>query len=317
MTTALARREGGELLTVEKARNLLAQCRKVDEVRQIKDMAIAMQVYARKKKAGEESEADAGAIVTYACARLAQFHQEAKKASGGNQKKKQIDRSVDLNPSREKIAEEAGENSVQLRRWSSLAKATPEQLDRAIARAKQTKQGVTPTTVMRALTKTSSQEHYDGDEWYTPPNIIELVRKTLGGIDLDPASNDHAQKTVGAAKFYTKSDDALTKQWRGRVFCNPPYSMPLIEKFTAKLIEEFDASRTTAAIYLVNNCTDAAWCQSLLRRFPVCFTAGRIGFMNRNGQAFATRQGQALFYLGSQPELFASVFEELGTVLRR
>ena len=31
-----------------------------------------------------------------------------------------------------------------------------------------------------------------GDEWGTPPEIIELVRSFFGRIDVDPASNEAA-----------------------------------------------------------------------------------------------------------------------------
>jgi DDE superfamily endonuclease len=49
-------------------------------------------------------------------------------------------------------------------------------------------------------------------EWYTPAEHVELVREVLGGIDLDPASNDKAQEVVRAAAYFTKADDGLVLQ---------------------------------------------------------------------------------------------------------
>ena len=40
-------------------------------------------------------------------------------------------------------------------------------------------------------------------EWYTPPYIIEKAKLVLGTIDLDPASCEYANRTVGASKIYT------------------------------------------------------------------------------------------------------------------
>src|SRR5262245_41314315 len=63
-------------------------------------------------------------------------------------------------------------------------------------------------------------------EWYTPPNIIELVHVALDGIDLDPASCEMANEIVGARKFVTKADDGLRCHWTARsLFCNPPYGV--------------------------------------------------------------------------------------------
>jgi len=94
------------------------------------------------------------------------------------------------------------------------------------------------------------------DEWGTPPEIIEAVRKVLGSIDLDPATNRQAQKTVLAKQIYTKSNSGLDKPWGtledpNTVFLNPPYSQPLCAEFIDKLIHEFEQGNIYSAILLV------------------------------------------------------------------
>lgn len=61
-------------------------------------------------------------------------------------------------------------------------------------------------------------------EHYTPIEVVEAARQTLGAFDLDPASCEDANKRVKASRFLTVSDDGLQDgvPWRGRVFLNPP-----------------------------------------------------------------------------------------------
>lgn len=152
---------------------------------------------------------------------------------------------------------------------------------------------------------------YDGDEWYTPEGIIDAARDLMGEIDLDPATCHVAQQVIQAVDWYTKEDDGLTQAWMGHVWCNPPYSYPLIEKFTQKAITEYDAGHITEGLLLVNNCTDAAWFVALAERFPLMFTKGRSKFWQEDQRTFATRQGQAIFYLGSNIEQFHACFNAL------
>lgn len=47
-----------------------------------------------------------------------------------------------------------------------------------------------------------------------------MARATLGGIDLDPASDEVANRTIRASRYYSAQGRDLP--WHGRVFCNPP-----------------------------------------------------------------------------------------------
>lgn len=55
-------------------------------------------------------------------------------------------------------------------------------------------------------------------DWLTPPEILHA----LGPFDLDPCASQY-QPWPTAAKQYTIEDNGLTKEWVGRVWCNPPY----------------------------------------------------------------------------------------------
>ena len=55
-------------------------------------------------------------------------------------------------------------------------------------------------------------------EWLTPKYIID----TLGPFDLDPCYSEPRPWDT-AAKYYGESDDGLSKEWHGFVWCNPPY----------------------------------------------------------------------------------------------
>lgn len=176
---------------------------------------------------------------------------------------------------------------------------------------------IKPYALPAANHTVSSNPDYDGDEWYTPVEYIDAARRVMGEIDLDPASCQEAQEVIKARHFYTKQDDSLQSafQWEGNVWLNPPYSMPLIKQFVTKLIDQYEMGTVSQAIILTNNSSDTSWFHELLSRFPACFTRGRISFWRPNLEAFGTRQGQTLFYLGGDITKFKDEFSEFGRVV--
>jgi phage N-6-adenine-methyltransferase len=152
------------------------------------------------------------------------------------------------------------------------------------------------------------------NEWYTPACYIESARCVMGSIDLDPASSLIANERVGATKIYTQEDDGLQYEWSGNVWMNPPYAQPLIMHFVSKLAESENVNQ---AIVLVNNGTETAWGQTLLKACSsVCFPQGRIKFIDPEGNpGQSPLQGQMIAYIGSNTDAFRTEFVQYGTIL--
>tara|TARA_Y100000310_G_C20635152_1_gene790775 strand:- start:582 stop:1157 length:576 start_codon:yes stop_codon:yes gene_type:complete len=153
-------------------------------------------------------------------------------------------------------------------------------------------------------------------EWYTPSYILDAVRDVMGRIDLDPASCEHAQRTVNARVWFTKERSGLDFQWRGKVFLNPPYSRKQVGIWVRKLKKEWEEQNIDEAILLVNNATDTAWFQNLWD-FSVCFVTGRISFENPHRESFSPAHGSVFVYFGKNSAKFAKVFTRFGPVFER
>jgi phage N-6-adenine-methyltransferase len=153
------------------------------------------------------------------------------------------------------------------------------------------------------------------DEWHTPPKYVELARRALGKIDLDPASSKEPQRVVKATCFFTKRDDALKHQWRGRVFLNPPYSAK--QEFIDKLLSEVASERVTHAILLVHNNCFADWWQRTAREASALFfPAGKLKFRKPDRTVgTAPALGQVFLYFGNNVQRFAATFADAGFVV--
>jgi phage N-6-adenine-methyltransferase len=165
-------------------------------------------------------------------------------------------------------------------------------------------------------TLNSEDKDYDKDGWCTPKKYVELAREVMGGIDVDPASNDYAQDTVKAGIYYTKETNGLDREWQGRVWLNPPYSNPLIKHFVSKLLFEYLERHAKQAILLVNSCTSTKWYHACLNTATAgCLVKGRIKFDHSERDSPAPRCDSTFFYFGPYVERFGEVFCNAGKVV--
>jgi len=233
----------------------------------------------------------------------------------------------------ERLAKEHGVSAPTIKRDSQFAKAV-ETLKPHVADIEQRvmsgnipdKQRIieaakTPEKAEKLLTeKVVHVSHNSGEnEWYTPAPLVEAARKTMGGIDCDPASSKIANQTIKAKTFYTKDNDGLTQKWAARVWMNPPYAQPLISQFSDALVKRFKSDEVKQACVLVNNATETEWFQTMLRvASAACFLKGRVRFIDQEGNpSGAPLQGQAMLYLGGNIERFKTEWSPFGIVLLR
>ena len=214
----------------------------------------------------------------------------------------------------QKIAEMFNTNRTYINEAARIKVSNPDAFE-AIKRGEKTLPSVAKE-IRQELNKPHVSNNSGENEWYTPSNIIELARKVMGSIDLDPASSELANKTVRANVFFTMQDNGLVQKWSGNVWMNPPYAQPLIGNFCNKLVEEFGIGNINQAIVLVNNATDTAWFHRLvIHSGCVCFTKGRMRFIHTNGNPGAPLQGQAILYFGDNVGEFMNLFEKIGFML--
>lgn len=295
-----------QLIRYEAACRALAECKAVDEVKDWRDKAQALQAYARQAK-NKQLEVDSAEIRIRAERRLGAMLQETEKHPPGP------DRSTpptDLPPT----LADMGISKDLSSRAQAIANIPEDEFERTLAEHREEQQAVTGRTMEKLAKRAHVANNSGENEWYTPPRIIELARSVMGGIDFDPASCELANESIQATEYRTAENSGLDGHWHGRVWMNPPYAQPLIAQFCEKAAEEWRYARIEQACVLVNNGTETAWGQVLLKTASaVCFPASRIRFIDKNGSpSGAPLQGQMIVYLGGAREIFADKFRELG-----
>ena len=63
--------------------------------------------------------------------------------------------------------------------------------------------------------------HFSSEKqtWETPQDFFDKVNDIFN-FTLDACAEDNTAKV---SNYFTVEDDALTKEWKGVVWCNPPY----------------------------------------------------------------------------------------------
>jgi phage N-6-adenine-methyltransferase len=117
------------------------------------------------------------------------------------------------------------------------------------------------------------------DEYGTDPHLLtQACNKYHILPELDVCTNIANKKCY---YYYSKDDDALTKQWNLDFFMNPPYSR--VAEFMAYAYKQHKKHNVDALI-LTYSKTDTKWWHGYVEnKAEVHFIQGRLKFLNENG----------------------------------
>ncbi len=195
---------------------------------------------------------------------------------------------------------------------------------------------------LRFLTRPSAALHLqDSPDWYTPSPYVEAARQVMGGIDLDPASSYHANLTVKATTYYTKTENGLLQEWKGTVFLNPPGGQ--VPAFWKKLVESYhlpfggiDHQSTTQFIWIGYSLEQLQTLQGVCLfnplNYSMCVPRRRIAFveneakralrleaLQKAGKKLTEKQSPThanyILYGGPNRAQFVDVFTQFGQSL--
>jgi ParB family chromosome partitioning protein len=316
----------------------IEQAGSFDEVKAIRDQAEALRVYSRSIGAALDAVNAAAELRIRAERRMGEALREAE-VKAGRPKENPTPGASFQAPTLEQI----GVTAKQSSRYQQIAAIPRETFETAIEAHKAADEPLSAAAVVRvaetlealpdpvrqdvlangpaeviAVAHNHRAQGTGDNEWYTPAEYVEAARAVMGRIDLDPASSALANETIHAGRFFDIEADGLAHEWAGHVWMNPPYAQPWIMRFCEKLADELAAGRVLEAVTLTHNYTDTAWFHLLGQRAAaVCFTRGRIGFLDPAGKKAAPTQGQAFCYFGANVPAFVQHFARFGLVMVR
>jgi hypothetical protein len=171
-------------------------------------------------------------------------------------------------------------------------------------------------------------------DWRTPTEVLDAVKELFGGsISLDAASDENAQKRVGALRWLGSEFDALSSPWpeAESIFLNPPGGKVGKESqtklFWNKLVDEVNLrmghngrNKHGHAVFLAFSMEALQTCQdqgSAMLSFPLCVPNKRLRFVPSDETVVAKSPSHAnviVYVPGYKDETkrFVEIFSRFG-----
>lgn len=152
------------------------------------------------------------------------------------------------------------------------------------------------------------------DNYITPTELLDSVKKVMKGIDLDPASSEQANGFVKAKNFFDKKQDGSNKDWFGNVWVCPPSSRNNPGKFAENLNRNFREGNIESAMFL-NDYSATNWYRKNIKPIAtaICLPK-RIKFINPSTlePEKNVHRSQIITYIGKDTVAFMDNFRKYG-----
>lgn len=132
--------------------------------------------------------------------------------------------------------------------------------------------------------KNHERNGYNNETWLTPPAVL----RALGDFDLDPCAAPSPRPWPTALAHVELPTDGLAIEWRGRVWCNPPYGAEA-RRWLDKLADHGNGIALIFARVDTEAFHECVW----ERAHGLLFLRGRLTFCDRRGVPAKANSGAA------------------------
>ena len=301
-----------DLVRYEAARRALAEAHRVDEVKDIRDKAVAMQEYAKQAKDTQllqhateirlRAERRAGEL-------LAEAEGSGAESTGSNQHRCGRRSQPHL---RHPTLADLGITKTQSAKWQKLAALPEDKFEIRVEHAKARVEGMTtsaPRLFESGIYRRERMVHASGIH---REGARDSREDRSGPRVARPCPEDSARRRV-----LHRRRGRAHQPWSGRVWLNPPYSRELMSPFVDKFLSEYARGAIEQAILLTHDYTDTGWFHAAARAAQaICLVRARIHFLAPSGEECSPRRGQTFFYFGLDDGAFRRAFSDIGLIMR-
>jgi hypothetical protein len=222
-------KEAASVILMTKAAQMLMEANTIQKARELKDLALTAMEWARRKGLGEEAILYARSYALEAERRMGEMLRETERAKGG-QPYHHISTPTEGEEVEPKLSDLGltWKESSRAQFLAALPRDRFDDLKEGRITLAQVQRDWTTQRFLPGGDKPHVSQATGENEWYTPPEIIEVARQVMGEIDCDPASSEKANEIVRAKQFFSIEDDGLKQKWIGNIWMNPPYAQPLV-----------------------------------------------------------------------------------------
>lgn len=211
------------VLSIERAREILAACKDVDEARGIRDRAEAVKVWLRTSGAALEAQNDAAEIALRAQRRMGELLRETDLSKGGRPSK--------TGARGEPVTLDAlGISKKQSATAQKLAAMPAATFDERIGGLRAAAEKITQAAVAGNGVKQQSASQQD---LRTPVWFYKALNHQFGPFVLDAFAQPH---NALCPEFHTLETDGFAQPWKDVTFANPEFEdmAPVFEKALAE-----------------------------------------------------------------------------------
>jgi len=240
-----------ELQKLSQAEKWLAEAKSLDDLKQIHDVALAAEAYAKAHRLGIESENHAREIKFLAARRIG----ELVPAEQGKR--------VDKEPHRDSVKSVIPQQ--RLSEFRALAQIPEKEFRERIEVAKTREEKITYNKILRGDWYQMSET----PEWETPQWLFDILDKEFH-FDLDVCASEQNHK---CKRYFSRQDDGLKQKWQRICWMNPPYGRE-IKNWMNKAKEELENGATV--VCLVPARPDTEWWWENCIQGEIRFIRGRL-----------------------------------------